>query len=92
MKHHRMHVAVVSFPAVPPIGTAIELEGGQKFELVGARDYLKADGSLSAVLSWATVCPDTGEQFTVETGMTLHDFPARRGPSARQPGKAMRRP
>jgi hypothetical protein len=61
------------FPEPPPLGTSIRLADGQDFELVKAEPYQRqTDGAASALLTWATVCPETGEVVPSVTGLAFN--------------------
>lgn len=78
-----MMIKGIRFAEVPPVGTTIWLKGNQEYRLVGSEPYVRRDGQTSAVLTWATVDPETGEPFGVTTGLTFREFPARRAPGNR---------
>jgi hypothetical protein len=67
------------FPEPPPLGTSIRLATGQDFELVKAEPYTRqTDERPSALLTWATTCPETGDAVVSVTGLSFNTRMLRR--------------
>ena len=85
-----MLVEGLSLPENASPGVSVRLTCGQEYHLAKNEPYVRRDGLLSRVLTWTTVCPETGESFEVVTARQFKEFPARRAPGVRKPGRKVR--
>jgi hypothetical protein len=65
----------LAFDALPAIGTVLMLDK-QAYELTDTRPYQRADGNMTTLLVWRSICPKCGDEF--EATSTMRGSPPRR--------------
>jgi hypothetical protein len=62
---------MITFEALPQIGTTIRIDG-QIYEMTGSVDYVTKDGRDFKLACWKSACPDCSEPFEVKTPLKFN--------------------
>lgn len=79
---------MIEFEGIPEIGTVVILDD-QEFELVSIVPHQKADGSMTDLLLWASLCATCGQSYETKTTVRTSGI-SRRCSIHSKPGKPVK--
>ena len=79
---------MIAFDQIPAIGTTVCIDQ-QVYEFRGTVPHEKADGQMTTLLAWETVCPSCAKPFVIRSTVKSNGF-TRRCPDCAKAGKPVK--